>query len=95
MEWHDLSLDPATLTATLAGAPLSLTRRESGILHALMERPGMIVPKTRLEEVLYGWQEEIGSNAVEVHVHHLRGKLGPGVVETVRGVGYRLKGQQQ
>lgn len=90
LEWRGLSLDPGSLSATKDGAPLKLTRREFSILSLLMERPGVIVTRAMLEEALYGWQEEVESNAVEVHIHHLRAKLGPGVIETVRGVGYRL-----
>lgn len=90
LEWRTLSLDPGSLSAMKDGAPLKLTRREFSILSLLMERPGVIVTRAMLEEALYGWQEEVESNAVEVHIHHLRAKLGPGVIETVRGVGYRL-----
>jgi two-component system response regulator QseB len=55
-----------------------------------MDRPPTILSKAQIEEKLYGWQEEIESNAIEVHVHHLRNKLGAGSIETVRGVGYRM-----
>jgi DNA-binding response OmpR family regulator len=57
-----------------------------------MERPTATFSKSSLEEALYGWQEEVESNAVEVHIHHLRAKLGSDYIETVRGVGYRLAG---
>ena len=60
------------------------------MLRALMERPGATVSKASLEETLYGWQEEVESNAVEVHIHNLRTKLGTGLIKTVRGLGYRL-----
>lgn len=66
------------------------SRREFGLLQALLERPGAIVTKDRLEERLYGWQDGVESNTVEVHVHKLRAKLGSDFIETVRGVGYRL-----
>lgn len=85
-------LEPARMTATLHGAPVSLSRREFAVLTALMERPGTVRSKDDLEARLYGWQEEIESNAVEVHIHKLRAKLGRSVIETVRGVGYRMKG---
>jgi two-component system, OmpR family, response regulator QseB len=55
-----------------------------------MIHPGRILSRSQIEEKLYGWQEEVESNAVEVHIHHLRGKLGPGMIQTVRGIGYRL-----
>lgn len=90
LQWRDIVLDPASLSVSRGDAPLRLSRREFSILRALMDRPGQILSKSQLEERLYGWQEEVESNAIEVHVHNLRNKLGPGVVETVRGVGYRL-----
>lgn len=92
LEWRGVVLDPAQLAATSEGSPLRLTRREFSVLRALMERPGTIVTKNGLEEALYGWQEEVESNAIEVHIHHLRTKLGTGFIETVRGIGYRLSG---
>lgn len=69
---------------------VELTRREFGVLRLLMSRAGGIVEKSAIEDALYGWQEEVESNAVEVHIHHLRHKLGRESIETVRGVGYRL-----
>ncbi|MCT4369584.1 response regulator [Yangia mangrovi] len=90
LRWNGLELDPSRMRGVLQGAPLSFSRREFAVLHALMERPGQILSKPVLEERLYGWQEEIESNTVEVHVHHLRAKLGRGFIETVRGLGYRV-----
>ena len=84
-------LDPAQLSVTKNDEPVSLSRREFAVLTALMDRPGTIRSKDNLEERLYGWQEEIESNTVEVHVHNLRAKLGRHVIETVRGVGYRMR----
>lgn len=92
LEWSTLRLDPARQSVEQAGKPINLSRREYAILHMLMAHPGVIFSKAKLEDKLYGWQEEIESNAVEVHVHHLRNKLGPGLIETVRGIGYRLGG---
>jgi len=89
--WHDISLDPEKRTATVGGEPLSLSRREFALLQALVERPGVIRSKTELEAMLYGWQEEIESNAVEVHIHKLRNKIGRDRIETVRGVGYKVR----
>ncbi len=89
--WNGLTLDPGRLTAELDRNPIALSRREFAILAALMERPGVILSKEQLEERLYGWGDDIDSNAVEVHVHHLRSKIGRDLVETVRGVGYRLQ----
>jgi len=90
LHWRDIVLDPASMNVTRAGEPVRLSRREFSILRALIDRPGQILSRSQLEERLYGWQEEIESNAIEVHIHNLRAKLGPGVVETVRGVGYRI-----
>ena len=72
------------------GDIIGLSRREFAILLALMENPTMVHSKQILETRLYGWQEEIESNTIEVHVHKLRHKLGAASIETVRGVGYRM-----
>ncbi|HWJ87704.1 MAG TPA: response regulator transcription factor [Pelagibacterium sp.] len=93
LEWGGLSLDPASKTLEQNSRPISLSRREYAILHALMVHPGRILSKSQIEEKLYGWQEEVESNAVEVHIHHLRAKLGTGLIQTVRGLGYRLGGE--
>ncbi|WP_435166344.1 response regulator [Falsirhodobacter sp. 1013] len=90
LEWNGLILDPARMAGRLRGEALGFSHREFTILHALMERPGAILGKPALEERLYGWQEEVESNTVEVHIHKLRGKLGAAFIETVRGAGYRL-----
>ncbi|MET3353149.1 response regulator transcription factor [Xanthobacter autotrophicus] len=87
-----LVLDPATLSATLDGQAIALSRREFAVLSALMERPGVIRSRMEIEERLYGWQEEVESNAVEVHIHNLRAKVGREAIETVRGLGYRVRG---
>lgn len=83
-------LDPAHRHVTVDGVPVSLSRREFAVLSALMERPGMIRAKSDIEERLYGWQEDVESNTVEVHIHHLRAKIGKSAIETVRGLGYRM-----
>lgn len=87
----DIVLDPAALTASSNGVPLALSRREIAVLTALMERPGIIRSRAELEDRLYGWQEEVESNAVEVHIHNLRAKIGREAIETVRGIGYRMR----
>lgn len=86
-----LELDPARLSATLDGHTVTLSRREFTVLSALMERPAMIHSKSGLEERLYGWQEQVESNTVEVHIHNLRVKVGREAIETVRGLGYRMR----
>lgn len=83
-----LELDPVSRQATWQGQPVELRRREYDILEALVENAGRILSKEKLEQRLYGWQAEVESNAVEVHVHHLRRKLAPDFIRTVRGVGY-------
>lgn len=90
MEWNGLRLDPARMRGTRDGRDIGFSPREFTILQALMERPGAILGKPQLEERLYGWQEEVESNTIEVHVHNLRAKLGAGFIQTVRGAGYRL-----
>jgi len=93
LELGSLKLDPSAQAVERDGRPVRLSRREFSILHALMVHPGRILSKRDLEDKLYGWQEEVESNAVEVHIHHLRNKLGPDVIQTVRGLGYRLGGE--
>lgn len=90
-QWRGVTLDPARMSAERDGRTVPLSRREFTILQALMDNPGTIQSKTALEQKLYGWQEDVESNTVEVHVHKIRAKLGPDLIETVRGVGYRLK----
>jgi len=87
-----LTLNPATHEATLEGSPLSLSAREFALLRALMERPGEVVSRPALEDKLYGWNEEVESNTIEVHIHSLRKKLGAGFIKNVRGVGYKVHG---
>jgi two-component system response regulator QseB len=87
-----LRLDPVQHVATLAGEELALTAKEFALLEALMHRPGAVLSRERLEESVYGWGEEVGSNALEVHLHNLRRKLGSEFIKNVRGVGYRVVG---
>jgi len=85
-----LSLDPATHDVRLEGAQVKLSGREFALLQALLENPGVPLSRTQLEERLYGWDDEIGSNTVEVYIHALRRKLGNDWVRNVRGVGYMV-----
>ncbi len=89
-----LALDPAAHEVTLEGEPVALSAREFALLQALLERPGRPLSRAQLEERLYGWGEEVESNAVEVHVHALRKKLGAHWIRTLRGVGYMVPGRQ-
>jgi two-component system, OmpR family, response regulator len=87
-----LSLNPATHEVMLDDKPLALSGREFALLAALLERPGALLSRGQLEEKLYGWGEEIESNTIEVYIHSLRRKLGPGFIRNVRGVGYGIGG---
>ncbi|HEY0825042.1 MAG TPA: winged helix-turn-helix domain-containing protein [Ramlibacter sp.] len=87
---QDIELDPAAHTVLKAGQPLALPAREFDLLHALMLNAGRVLSREQLEQHLYSWGREVESNAVEVHVHHLRRKLGADRIHTVRGVGYTL-----
>jgi two-component system, OmpR family, response regulator QseB len=88
--WRDLSLDSVSRELRRDGEPIALSRREFALLEAFLEQPGRIFSRSQLEERLYSWQDEIGSNTVEVHVHKLRIKLGRDLIETVRGQGYKV-----
>jgi two-component system OmpR family response regulator len=87
----EIRLDGAARTVTLEGSAVDLTAREYSLLEALMRRPGRILSRATLEQLLYGIETDVQSNTVEVHVSSLRRKLGYDVVETVRGMGYRLR----
>lgn len=87
-----LCLDPVGRTVTFEGRALSLTAKEFALLEALLRKPGAVLSRERLEESVYGWGEEVGSNAVEVHLHNLRRKLGVALIRNVRGVGYKIVG---
>jgi two-component system response regulator QseB len=84
----DLRMNPATHEVTRNGQPIVLSAREFALLQALLEQPGVPLSRARLEERLYGWGEEVESNAVEVYIHSLRRKLGPECIRNIRGVGY-------
>jgi DNA-binding response OmpR family regulator len=84
----DLRLDPATREVSRGGRAVLLSAREFALLQALMERPGAILSRAQLEDRLYGWGEELESNAISVYVHQLRRKLGDDLLHTARGVGY-------
>jgi two-component system response regulator QseB len=85
-----IELDPALRDVTRDGVPIPLSPREFALLEALMTRPGAVLSRAQLEERLYGWNDPVESNAVEVHLHGLRRKLGAGVIRNVRGVGWTL-----
>ncbi len=85
-----LMLNPATREAQFADAPLALSPREFSLLEALLDRPGAVLSLAQLEERIYGWGQEVDSNAIEVHIHALRKKLGADYIRNVRGVGYKV-----
>jgi two-component system, OmpR family, response regulator QseB len=87
-----LQLDTVLRVVLQEGREVSLTAKEFALLEVLLMRPGAVLSRERLEESIYGWNEEIGSNAVEVHLHNLRRKLGASTIKNVRGVGYRVVG---
>lgn len=86
----ELVLDLADMSVQYAGTPVELQRREFMLLKKLIESPGQVFSRRQLEESIYGWDTGVESNTIDVHVHHLRRKLYPGVIKTVRGVGYRV-----
>ena len=85
-----LVLDPLRRTVVQDDVAIELSAKEFALLETLMQRPGAVLSREQLEESVYGWGDEIGSNAIEVHLHHLRKKLGSATIKNVRGVGYRV-----
>lgn len=90
LQVQDVVMDAAARSVTQSGSPITLSTREFDLLHALMLNAGRVMSREQLEQHLYSWGQEVDSNAVEVHVHHLRKKLGSALIQTVRGVGYLL-----
>ena len=88
LEYREVSLDPVAQQVSYRGQPVALQRKEFLLLHELLAQPGRVLTRDRLQQALYGWGEEAESNTLEVHIHHLRRKLFPELIRTVRGVGY-------
>jgi two-component system response regulator QseB len=88
-----VTLDPARREVRRNDVPVALSAREFAVLEALLERPGAVLSRAQLEEKVYGWDEEPGSNTIEVYVHGLRRKLGADLIRNVRGVGYAIAGR--
>ncbi len=86
----DIALDPAAHVVTLSGEAVELSGREFSLLQMLLENAGRVLTRSQLEQSLYGWRDEPDSNALEVHIHHLRKKLGSDLIRTLRGVGYTI-----
>ena len=86
--YRGISLDPVSQAVSYLDKPVNLPRKEFLLLHELLAQPGRVMTRDKLQQALYGWDEEVESNALEVHVHHLRKKFFPELIRTVRGVGY-------
>ncbi|WP_100550657.1 response regulator [Caedibacter taeniospiralis] len=94
IKFESLELDPAAQTLTVNGEFIKLSRREFALLECLLENAGKVVSKTKLLEKLYGWDEEVDSNTLEVHIHNLRKKIQSKYIKTLRGVGYIVQKSQ-
>lgn len=86
----DLVLNPVSREVSLKGQPIVLSGREFSLLAAFLDRPGAVLSLTQLSEKIYGWDDDVGSNTVEVYIHSLRKKLGADFIKNVRGVGYMV-----
>jgi len=93
IEHGNITLDPAAREVIFKGSPVKLSRREFSLLHALLQNRGRVISRNQIIETLYGWDEDIDSNALEVHIHHLRKKFGSDVIRTIRGIGYMVSKQ--
>jgi len=89
-EHQGISIDPVTREVLVNGQPVVLSAREWAVLQLLLARPGMVLSRRQLEEKIYSWKDDVSSNAVEVYIHGLRKKLGAGLIQNVRGVGYMI-----
>lgn len=88
---HDnIILDPAAHTVTMDGELVNVSRREYALLHKLLENAGRVLSREHLTQSLYGWGEDVDSNALEVHIHNLRKKFGQNFIHTIRGIGYMI-----
>ena len=87
---QNVRLDPAARSVEVDGKPVTLSAREFNLLHAMLLHAGRVLSREQLEKHVYGWGQEVDSNAIEVHIHHLRRKVGSTLIQTVRGVGYML-----
>ncbi len=94
IEVGNLVLDPATHEVRLGDQPVTLSAREFALLQAFLDRPGAVFSRAQLEEKLYGWNQEVESNTVEVYIHALRKKLGADLIKNVRGVGYMVPAER-
>lgn len=95
IRYGDVTVDVAAKIVTVQQKPVVLTTKEFGILQMLLEHQGQVLTREQLEEALYGWGEEIESNTIQVHVHHLRKKLGKNLIRTIHAVGYLMDKQTE
>ena len=91
IQLRGVTLDPQSQQVSFEGRNVNLSRKEFILLHELMAQPDRVLTRDRLEQALYGWNEEVDSNTLEVHIHHLRRKLFSGLIRTLRGVGYMIE----
>lgn len=89
--YGDISLDPASHVVSQGGETIMISRREFALLQKLLENSGRVISREQLNQTLYGWGENIDSNALEVHIHNLRKRFGNGLIRTIRGVGYMVE----
>ena len=89
--YKDIVIDPASHIVTKGGEPIMVSRREFSLLQKLLENSGRVISREQLNQTLYGWGENIDSNALEVHIHNLRKRFGQGLIRTIRGVGYMIE----
>jgi len=94
LRWGEVELDPAARRVTCQGEVVALSTREYDLLHALLRNAGRVLSREQLEQQMYSWGHEVESNTIEVHIHHLRRKLGTELIHTVRGVGYTVQREQ-
>jgi DNA-binding response OmpR family regulator len=90
-----LEVDTDQMLVWRDGKPVTLTRREFALLSLFISRPGQVFTRQQLEQALYSWDDDVGSNVLEVHIHHLRKKLGNKTIRTIRGIGYTLSGANE
>lgn len=90
-EHADIKLDPATREVWYKQSKISLSAREYSLIYELIKKPGIVLSKSQLEESLYGWNEEVASNTIEVHIHQIRKKMDNDVIKNIRNLGYTLK----
>ncbi len=90
IHYRNIVIDPAAHTVSLNDEPINLSRREFALLEELLSAKGRVLSRAHLEDKLYSWGDEIESNAIEVHIHHLRKRFGSDLIKTIRGVGYTI-----